>query len=99
MPYHACLILRRKWSTRSDHGCSTFPFITNVVTRNLQILHYRKKFGSLWPRVKEKASLESFTIFFNTGKIIPSRSRPSFEALFLKLGNSHNVMGNACGSQ
>jgi hypothetical protein len=66
-----------------------------VVRRNLHILHYRKKIGSLWPRAKEKAILESFMIFFNRGKIIPSRSRPSFEALFSGFGNSQSVMGNA----
>jgi hypothetical protein len=66
-----------------------------VVISDLQIFHYHKSFVSLWPRENEKASLESFMFFFNTRKIIPSRLRPSFEALFSRLGNSHNVMGNA----
>jgi hypothetical protein len=59
------------------------------------MFHYHKIFGSLWPRPKEKANFKTFTFFFNTGKIIPSRSRPSFEALFLGLENSHSVMGDA----
>jgi hypothetical protein len=66
-----------------------------VVTRNFQILHYQKISSSVQLRIKQKASFENFTFFFNSGKIISSRSRPSFEVLLTGFGNPHSAIGNA----
>jgi hypothetical protein len=51
-----------------------------VATRIFQVPHYQKKFDSVQPKAKEKASFESFTLFFGTWQIL-SRSRLKFEAL------------------
>jgi hypothetical protein len=58
-----------------------------------------KKFGSVWPRVKEKTNLESFTLFFSIRQIVSSSLRPSFKVLFLGFENPHSATINARGSQ
>jgi hypothetical protein len=83
MPYPACLISQRKWSTESNNERFIFPLTIDVVTINILIPHYQKIFDSIWPGVKEKASFDNFTFYFYSGKIIPSRLIPSFEALTL----------------
>jgi len=58
-----------------------------------------KKFGSVWPGVKEKTNLESFTLFFSIRQIVSSSLRPSFKVLFLGFENPHSATINARGSQ
>jgi hypothetical protein len=44
---------------------------------------------------KKKLALIALCFLFYLGKIILSRSRSSFEALPIGLGNPHNATGNA----
>ncbi len=73
-------------------------FLLQLVIRNFWVLHYRKIYSSARPRKKEKKNLESFTLLFGTGQIVPSRLRENFEVLLLGLINPHSATRNAWGS-
>ncbi len=81
-------LTKKKWSTRPNNECSTFPLTTNVVIRNFRVFHYQKNSNLVWLKAKEEANLESFTFFFGIGQIVSSRLRPSFEVLFFKTQKS-----------